>query len=765
MINRKPLSVAVITIAAVAPSVSEVAVAEEFALEEIVITAQRREQSAQDVPLAVTAVDGEAMEVARVENITNMSALTPSLQFVTASSPASTSNLIIRGLGTVGNTRSFEGAVGVFYDGVYRTRPGAAVEKFLDVGSTQILRGPQGTLFGKNTTAGAVLINSEQPDTGSFSGSYNVGYGNFDTWKAKGALNIPVSENSAIRLAALHTETKGFYEDVNTGKALSGKESDVVKVQWLKDINQDLSIHLIADASDSEGDCCYASVDLKDSPVTSLVDSIILSRGLSLPSDDFGDREAALNIEAIQKITDQGLTLKVNYEIGHGNLTSITAYRKYNVDRDNADPDFHAIDLVRLNEEFDSKFASQEFTFNADIGGSGDVVVGIFYSKEDIQIDREQGNGIDAEFYWDTLLSAEAGVDLSGAVAAAPGTFMVEDMSSEVTSLAVFAHSTYALSDQLTLIAGLRYSEEEKYGKFFYKDFQLDFEGVPNVYVALGLGPGPEFEDTFTDEAVSGVLGLQYHINETMAYLTYNRGFKAGGVILDGNGAGILANNPDFGGTPLTPLYDSEVVDALEFGLKTTYWDGRAQSNMALFFNIVKDIQVAQFIGLQFAVINAEDAELYGLELENTLLLDEGLTLNANVTWLPYAEYGESPTLDPILSGNRMRLAAELSTNLGISYETELSETFQLRINTGYQYVGSRFTSTVSDEKQESYNLLNSTISLISTNSGWQIDLWGQNITNEEYVSYDFSSPAQAGDRNAFLGAPRTYGITLRGEF
>jgi outer membrane receptor protein involved in Fe transport len=172
-------------------------------VEEVVVTAQRRQQNLQDVPVSVTAAGAAALAAAHVDDVSNIKALSPGVRFTTNYNPAVTSNILVRGVGTVGNSRTFEGAVGVFVDGVYRTRAGQALESFLDVDSLQILSGPQGTLFGKNTSAGAVLMTSASPSITSVRGTYEASYGNYNTGLVKGAVNLPISDKAAFRIAGL----------------------------------------------------------------------------------------------------------------------------------------------------------------------------------------------------------------------------------------------------------------------------------------------------------------------------------------------------------------------------------------------------------------------------------------------------------------------------------------------------------------------------------------------------------------------------------
>ena len=217
-------------------------------LGDIIVTAQRRSENLQNVPIAITAASADMLAQARVDNIANIQAISPSITFRATNISSSTANVIIRGLGTTGNSRSFEGSVGVFVDGVYRTRAAAALQNFLDIDNLQVLRGPQGTLFGKNTTAGALLLASAKP-TDRIGGLVEMNYGNFNSVLVRGAANLPVTDTLAFRIAGLASTRDGFYTDAQTGRDLNGDATQAVKAQLMFEPSADFSIRLIGDYS------------------------------------------------------------------------------------------------------------------------------------------------------------------------------------------------------------------------------------------------------------------------------------------------------------------------------------------------------------------------------------------------------------------------------------------------------------------------------------------------------------------------------------
>lgn len=736
----------------------------EEGLTEILVTAQRREERLQDVPVAITAANSEALAVARIENIANISNISPSIQFRASNISSSSANVVIRGLGTTGNSRTFEGAVGIFIDGVYRTRAASALQNFLDIDSLQVLRGPQGTLFGKNTSAGAVLVSSTAPDIDELTGNYEVGYANYNALDVKGAVNVPLGDVAALRVAALYTGDDGFVRDPNSGRRYNSLNAQAYKAQLLIEPSDDFSMRVIGDYSKTTGDCCYATVDYIDGPTQPLVDGLTLARGMKLPSKRLKDRQQVLSANSRQRIEDYGGTLLVDIGIGSGTLKSVTALREFNLAQIGADADFSGADIFELDETFKSQFFSQELTFNGEVEAlNADYVFGLFYSDERLDMTRDLSWGTQGQTYMDALFGALNAPP--GTAYAAPGQWAGERMRGNATSYAAFAHLNADISDTVSLIAGLRYSIEKKEGGFrnsFYRP-QLN-----DAFRLLGVQPGPSYEASTTDRALSGTAGVQFRPTDgAMIYLTYNRGFKAGGVNIDSNGGGTRLNNPaEFpGAVVLDPRFKPETVNAIELGAKLDYLDRRARTNIAFFYNDISDLQVAQFVGLQFTVLNAKSAETYGAEIESLFEITPGLTLGVDGIWLPRARYGTDPNLAAALSGQRFRYASKFAGNVSLKLDQPVTSDLSVTGRVQYQYSSSQFINTASSARRGAAGVVDANFGLKSEGGGWQIEGWIQNAFDKTYATLSFNTPIQTGDENAYLSAPRTYGVTLRGSF
>ena len=746
-------------------------------LGDIIVTAQRRSESLQNVPIAITVANADTLAAARVENISNIQAISPSVSFRATNNSATTANLMIRGLGTIGNSRSFEGSVGVFIDGIYRTRAGAALQSFLDFDNVQVLRGPQGTLFGKNTTAGAILINSTAPSLQDRGGSFDFTYGNYDTLIARAAVNLPLSDKMAFRVAGIVSESEGFFTDATTRKSLDDTHTKAVKAQFLVEPSDTLSIRLIGDYSRNTGNCCYGTANFVNGPTQPLIDALTLAGGRALPSADISDREVSLNGNGRQLIKDYGGTLLIDAELGSGTLKSITGLRRFSVSQTDEDADFTGADLLRYEESFRSRFLSQEFTYQTKIPSlNADVVLGLFASDEKLDMRTAASWGPQGQTYWDILLSA-AGIPPGTAIA---GRGNIYNYKSRANSYAGFAHADFTLNDQLNLIAGLRYSVERKKGAF-----TLGYYDPPPfaVFTLLGISPGPNYDAVRTNKALSGTLVLQYRPNsDTMLYASYNRGFKAGGVNLDSNAAGLLINNTDyynaipapirqvfFGGAPaqapLDPSYKPEVINAFEIGGKFKYLGGRARTNIALFYYDISNLQIAQFIGLRFTVLNAKSAVDYGVEIENLFHLTDALTLGVDATWLPHANYSKDSGIDPVLSGSRFRFAPKLTSNVTLNLDQPLNDNVNLTGRVQYQYSSSQLVNQASASGIGPVSLVNANLGLKFPHAGLQVEAFVQNLFDRTYFSNVFNTAVQSGDQNGYLAPPRTFGARLRAQF
>lgn len=808
---------------------------------ELVVTAQKREQRLQDVPVVVTVASGQQLEDAGVRDIRDLTVLTPGL-IVTSTSNETSTSARIRGVGTVGDNPGLESSVGVVIDGVYRPRNGVGFNDLGELERIEVLKGPQGTLFGKNTSSGVINIVSARPSF-NFGGEASVTYGNFDYTAANLSLTGPiVADKLAGRLYLGYGDRDG-YQDVyrGTGPVLRPAEDNDQhfwtargQLLWLPSSNLDL--RLIADYTKREEMCCVG-VQLFNGPFTSTVTNNPAIGGPNvLNPADIHQRLAFANRPTDQDIEDRGASLEINWDtpwLNGARLTSITGARRWNTEN-GQDSDFTSADLLYRNkDEFFRQFdqVSQELR----LAGSTDRLnwlIGGFYAHEKLDSGESLNFGSQLGSYLDILLrTAAASPVASGGtgslanpittgglayilgtnpgVTAGPAQLDVHRQVSD--SYAIFTNVDYKLTDKLTFTGGLRWTSEDKDRRSHYTNpgnggcTPSVLAGAPAVRAAEG---GPLTQRLFvgyfcaggndaaynnltqtesiSEEKLTGTAKLSYNFTQdAMAYLSYARGYKSSGfnlyrqrcyyippALLGGADRGCAQNaaNPAGALSPdPTTAFAPEMVDSYELGLKTTWFDRRLVVNAAIFYQKYEDYQLNAFDGVDFNVINVPEVTSEGVDLD--ILWQppvEGLTIQGGLTYAD-TRYGDDPvpgSAFTLLPGSRISFAPLWSGSLSTTYEKEVAGLLW-RFNVSGKYTGEYNTgSDLSPLKaQQDMLLVNARIGFGAPDRRWGLEFWAQNLTDEDYIQVAFDGTFQPNQVDAFLGAPRTYGVTLRSKF
>ena len=724
------------------------------ALDEVVVTAQKREQSLQDVPLSVTAFSGADLDKARVNDIVDLQTTTPALMAPSVSPPGQGSSFRLRGFGSPPFQLGIEAAVGTFIDGVYRSRSGAALSDMIDIERVEILKGPQGTLFGKNTTAGVVHVITNKPNFDGVSGSVEVGYGEHETWRARGYVNAPIVDDKvAVRLAGSIAQGDGWIDDIGNGDDYQDTDRHLLRGQVLFTPNENIDFNLSVDYSEIDESCC-ATVRLADGPFTAfnqlLLAPLAGSTVVSPPDPD--ELITANNDPNEYNAEDWGISGELNWDLGNVTLTSITAYREYD-DNGTVDGDFMGSDIAHIDSEAGFELFSQEIRLagsNDEIltGNGFDWVVGLYYADEEITRRRT--------FYWDTQAPIAFGT-LPPPLIPAVGLATDDQLKQEAETWAVFGHVTVGLTENLSLVAGLRYNNEEKSGMGVFAQ--------PNL--AIFPPVNPSFDVSLDEEEFTGTVSLQYDWTDNlMTYATYSRGYKAGGVNLAREGAGLL-------GSPTDALFDPEFADHYELGLKT---DGdRYRINAAYFLTQFEDMQAQVFVPPVFFVRNVDGAEAQGIEVESSFSLTDNIDLNAGLMWLDATfddSVGPLGGIDPV-GGRDLPWAPEFTGSLGIDLNYPLA-------NSGWNWFGSgnvitrssHFVDTDSnpESKQKSTDVWNFQTGVNSPDDRWTFSVWCRNCTDERYSNVMFNNPVDGfpglgAARESYLARPRTWGVTAKATF
>ena len=476
----------------------------------IIVTAQRRDQNLQDVPIQVSVADSEFLASNNIDDGSRLNVVTPSLTLRAADDASSGVRLLIRGIGIVGPSSTTEGGVGVFVDGVYRSRNGAVLSNFLDFDSVQVLKGPQGTLFGKNTTAGAIVLTSTKADLYDAEGRYEMRLGKYNDRLLKGSVSIPLAEDQlAVRLSMMGFNKGGFVDNIVTGEKENQQDGWAGKIALRFEPSDGVRFNLVGDWSESGGNCCGAVINsFNGAALTGLIFGP-LSAPYGVPNTtgeyiNNGRFVSSSNNRIDSSTRDRGVSLNSEFDVGPGTLTSITAYREWRTRFNNASSFFSPADILRNNVRFDTEQFSQELLYDVDINDSINALFGAYYSNEDVVRERDLINGVDAPAFWSFIAPGDA----------TPGLFQSEHMEANAKSLSFFTHWSAELAENLTAVAGIRYSRENKQASY------LNAINPPagSVWTVANSFPGPAFDNRYKTDAFSGTASLSYRFSPMLRF-------------------------------------------------------------------------------------------------------------------------------------------------------------------------------------------------------------------------------------------------------
>lgn len=720
---------------------------EPFTVDEVVVTAQRRAQTLRDVPIAVTAIDGDRLEAAGVRDLKDLQILVPSLTLTQTNSEEGGTSIRIRGVGTSGNNAGLEAAVGVFLDGVYRSRSGVAMGDLIDIARIEVLRGPQGTLFGRNTSSGAITVTTRGPEF-TRSAFIQGTLANYDGRKVDAMVTGPLSDTLAFRLNVGASQRDGFFDDVVTGATYNDRDRYNLRGQLLYRPSDDASLRVIADYARRDEACCVAAFSVIG-PTSRAAEAL----GAVFPTLDPYDRQVALDRPIVSDGEDAGLSAELVLSRAWGQLTAITAYRDFSSTQA-YDFDYGSADIAYApNAALNVRLISQEVRLNGQ-SGRLDWLVGGYVAGE--TIDREDSRLFGADLA--PLFRVPAAF-----LPAGQGS-LSERYRQESFNASVFTHNTVVLSDLWSLTAGLRltYEEKEATGAFV-----TNSPGCPALPLLCRV---PDFDVTTEETEVSGVINLAYRLAErTRTYVSYSRGYKGGGVNLQRESAVVALNNATLVGDP---TFEPEFADSFEAGLKTELFARRLSVNLAAFYTRFTDFQSLRFVnGITSQVINAPSAVSRGVEVDASARLASWLAATLSVGYVD-AAYGDDlvDSMDPIirsLADRRIENAPLWTLSSSLDAERNLSDGLKLTASASARYQSS--TITASDPsvpgRQAAYTLVNARVGLWRQDDRLGLEVWANNLFDADYHTLSFPVPVQAGTLGLYLGDRRTYGVTLKAGF
>ena len=779
-------------------------------LDEIIVMATKRPEALFDVPVAVTAYTAQQLEDAQVRDVRDLQLLAPTLS-VNTSTGSTQTFFTIRGVGTPGQNTGLEQSVGVFIDGVYRGRPGAALGDLVDIAQIEVLRGPQGTLFGRNTSAGVINVRSEAPRFTPMA-RMEASVGDFDFRQVRGTVTGPiVGDVLAGRLTASLQQRDGYIKDFGTGDAYNDRDRWAIKSQLLWNITPDATLRLIADYAKTDEACCVA-VPIFYGPAGAALTALggKLRSGTPYAYGPFnGARvdnhvyDVALN-PATQKMddssTDKGISAQLDWNLGATDLTVIAARRTFKT-MPTFDADYTSLDLLTQEAGQDITEGSLEVRLaSADPDARLEWLVGAFLFSQDIFADQEIRYGTNFRAYVEAItprVPVSPGVTLPvlrrleqviGAPVGsllAPGVAVNDDYDYESRSAALFGHATWKLSDALSIIGGLRYSREEKSADYNIQSFdrlsQIPLVGALAPFAALKvLQQFPAvtpFSSSFKDDDLSGTVSAAYRVNDQVnLFARYARGYKSGGYNLGRTAPQTKPGAPI--ADPRNVMFDPETVDAFELGGKFRALNGRAQLNANLFYQTLEGYQTNAFDGATFRIINAGGVDSKGLEWDYRLRLTDHLTLDGGGTWqdVSYTDFANAgPTAAQValgatvqdLTGQTPNFVSDVSISGGVTYARPVSGALGIRANLNYLYRSEYATAQDLDPLsiQDGYALLNASVGIGALDQGWGLEFWVRNLTDERILNLAFDTPFQTGNQSGVMEPPSMMGVTLRAQF
>ncbi len=767
-----------IAIVALAASQASTTLAQSSGVEEIQVTSRRRTELAQDVPIPVTVVSGQLVADSGAFNVNRIKELIPSVQLY-SSNPRNTA-ISIRGQGTTfGLTNDgIDPGVGYYIDGVYFARPAITTLDYLDVEQIEVLRGPQGTLYGKNTTAGAFNVTTAKP-TQERSARVELTTGNLDFVQLKATATGGLTDTLAGRFSLTSTDRAGTLTNIRTGEDVNTLENWSARGQLLWDVSDSTDVRLIAELSRQDpvgyAQVFAGSVTNRRSAYRQF-ESIIAALNYNPPRDPFA-RQIDTNSQWRSGNDIGGLSLTVDTEIGSGTLTSTTAWYFWDW-RPANDRDFLGLNALQKSEApSDHEQLSQEFRWAGNVSERVDGVVGLYAIKQELNSDpfHREELGPDQWRFVSANAAAEANLRTPGLF---DGFGTNSSPGLETFSAALFGQLDWALTDDLSLLTGLRFNYDEK-----KVDFQRTVSGgAPLATPALlalrnAQYSNQAFKADITDDNVTGTVTLNYALSDNInLYGTYSTGFKPVGLNLGGL--------PTDAGRIMTELsvIKPEYVQHYELGVKTSPFNNTTL-NFVVYQTDIEDyqaqVQTADIAVNRGYLANAEEVQVKGFEVDARVRLDK-VTLQASYAYtdgkyvkftnapLPLEQVGAPVSFIDISGG----LLPGISKN-AFSFTGEYARPITLLGASGEVFAGfdtyyrSKFSSSASPSlflNIDSYTLLNARVGF-RTDDSWSAFLWSRNLTDKDYFEQLLPGAGNAGHYAAVLGDPRTWGATVRYSF
>lgn len=685
--------------------------------DEIIVTAQKREQSIVDVPISMTALGAAQLEDTRAKSIADIQGLVPNFSFENVNGFA---NISIRGVGGGGRSIGFDPRSGLYIDGVYIGQASALAQPLFGIKQVEVLRGPQGHLFGRNTVSGAVSLTTQRPsDTAG--ASLKAVVGNYDTYEVYASIEGPLSEQVSAKISGAYEERGGFGINTFSGEEIDDLERLTLRGQVSLLASEKLTIDVFGDYSKTK----------KAAPVGEAQ-----TGGAAAGSTLFPTPPRVVDTNDTPQDDNEvgGASVTMNYDLDNGHtITSISAYRFSQQDRVN-DTDYSPLDLVSILFDDEYKQISQEFRLISPDDQRIRYVAGLYFINEDAK----------------TVRDAHVGADF----VATPFDITI-DAQVETTSFAAFASVDADITDRLTLNLGARYTNEDK-------DMVYSLTNGP----ALGLGAASGLTDKVSESRFTPNVGLTFALSDDVnIYGKYASGFKSGGF-----NTGFVSQQSITDGIS----FDTETVDSFEAGIKGSFADGRVSFDAAVFTANYDNFQILQFVevGVNLTDIqlrNAAEVTTKGIEASATFRPNDNLTLGVNVGILD-AEFKSFPNAAGAgvdFDGNELPNAPSFTGAITANYHLPVEVMGGgVDIYGEYSHRADSFSLANNDPVNAlipSRDLVNSRISFTPGQGNWTVSLWARNLFDDDYI--DLRVRDFLGNETLRRGNPRTWGGEVKVDF
>ena len=746
---------------------------EENTLVEVVVSSRRRIEKVQDVPIAISVITGKQAEQSGAFNVNRIKELVPSVQLY-SSNPRNT-GINIRSLGSpFGLTNDgIDPGVGFYVDGVYYARPAATTLDFIDIEQIEVLRGPQGSLFGKNTTSGAFNITTRKPSFTS-GANFEVSYGNYNFLQAKASITGALSSKIAGRISFSGTQRDGLIDNIATGKPTNTLNNQGIRGQLLYTPSERTNITLAADITTQRPDG-YAQVVAGIAPTQRApyrqFDAIIADLNYQLPSLNAFDRKIDHDTPWRSGQNMGGISLNIDSKIGNGALTSTTAWRFWNWDPSN-DRDFTGLQVLAKSQNPTRQTQiTQEVRYAGQLTSKLSGVVGVFFIDQASQTDGTEESG---SAQWRFAQSTTSNLWKTPSLFEGYG--ITTDARIRASSAAVFGQLDWAITERLHVLPGLRYNFDKKdadYNRTTYGGLQTNDPAL--IALKKLVYTDQSFSSNTDNTDLSGNITLSFKATDKInAYATFAKSYKPVGV----NVAGL----PTLAGQPILELavIKPEEVNHYEIGVKTAPFKNSI-FNITFFNTDIKDFQTnvqAAELGVNRGYLaNADKVQVKGIEWDASFVISKHLTINGAATYtdakyvkftnapLPLEETGAAVSFKDV-SGTALPGASKWAGSLG----GELTDKAKFFGNTGKIFLGvdsyarSEFSSSPSASKYlvvQGYALFNARLGFRATD-GLSVQFWGRNLLDKDYYEQLLPAGGNTGQYAGVLGDQRTYGITLK---